>query len=81
MMMAELKKRDVEHLLGNYDTNPRDAILSSLRIVFDDAQLSWFEALKRLPLQWNHDAIGVLDNDACDLLVKHLVEHRTLEKI
>ena len=79
--MAELRKRDVEHLLENYDINPRDALLSSLRIVFDDVQLSWLEALERLPLQWNRDAIGALDTNACDLLVKHLVEHRTLEKI
>lgn len=79
--MARLKKRDIEVLLDEYDTDRTSALLNSLHIIFDDAQLTWQQAVTRLPTRWNNEALLHGDVTECDLLVKHLVEYRSLDQI
>lgn len=79
--MAHLKKRDVEALLNAYDANPIDALLSSLRVVCEDTDMSWQEAMERVPSSWNIEGLLHGDIAVCDQLLKHLIEHRSLDQI
>ncbi|MEY3806771.1 MAG: hypothetical protein RIR69_1583 [Actinomycetota bacterium] len=79
--MRALKKSDIETLLQHYDNNPAEALLTCLRILLEDSQVTWSQAIQRLDDNWNREGLLRVDIAACDQLVKHLVEFRSLEKI
>lgn len=76
--MPSLNKKDVERLLEHYDDNPRDALLTCLRIVQSNQMLTWQEAIEQLDESWNKEALLNLNIQACDGLAQHLVEMRSL---
>jgi hypothetical protein len=77
--MTELSKRDVEHLMAEYDTDPVGALTTALRVTLDHPDLEWtalvkaagFSCARRIRLQAQETA-------ALDELLVQLNEARVV---
>lgn len=79
MATRRLAKRDVERLLGGYDTDPVGALTVALRVVLVRPGASFDEllAVADLPLE-RRSALAARDLDALDDLARELNELRGL---
>ncbi len=78
-LARSLTKRDAEHLMNNFDTNPQQALAHALRIVTGMTNASWrslivhaFSDLDRRELFYNDD------QQCLDQLAQQLNERRTI---
>jgi hypothetical protein len=78
-LARSLTKRDAEHLMNNFDTNPQQALAHALRIVTGMTNASWkslvahaFSDLDRRVLFYNDD------QQCLDQLAQQLNERRTI---
>lgn len=79
--MNSLTKRDVEALLRDYDSDPLAALLTALTKMWNVSELSWDDAVTRLPMS-DEDKSHLRQRslNALDELAKQLVENRGLQK-
>jgi hypothetical protein len=78
--VTELKKRDVERLMADYDTNPVGALTTALQVTLDEPELEWtalvkaagFSCARRIRLQAQETA-------ALDELLVQLNEARAVQ--
>ena len=72
-----LRKADVERLLSHYDTHPRQALSTALRIVLARPYAHWNSLVAALPLPTpQRELLYSADQGACDLLLIELNELR-----
>jgi hypothetical protein len=81
VLMNSLTKRDVEALLRDYDSDPLAALLTALTKMWNVSELSWDDAVTRLPMS-DEDKSHLRQHslNALDELAKQLVENRGLQK-
>jgi hypothetical protein len=78
--VTELKKRDVERLMADYDQNPVGALTAALQVALDEPELEWtalvkaagFSCARRIRLQAQETA-------ALDELLVQLNEARAIQ--
>lgn len=78
--MARLTKRQVEQLASIYDSDPKSALLTALRVVHNNNTLDWIEATVNMPSHISVEALQQNDITALDQLFTHLIECRDLQQ-
>ena len=74
-----LTKRDAEHLMDDYDTNPQQALTHALRIVTGMPNASWKSLITHSTQDdQQRDFLIDLDQHSLDQLAQRLNESRTL---
>ena len=74
-----LTKRDAEHLMEDYDTNPQQALTHALRIVTGMPNASWKSLIAHLTQdEQQREFLIDLDQHSLDQLAQRLNESRTL---
>ena len=74
-----LTKRDAEHLMDDYDTNPQQALTHALRIVTGMPNASWKSLIAHLTQdEQQRELLINLDQHSLDQLAQRLNESRTL---
>lgn len=76
-----LSKRDIEELLDSYDLDPVRALTRALVKIVKTHDGSWDSIVGQIPdTIAAHDRLRGHDIASLDAVVKHLVEHRRLQK-
>lgn len=78
-LARSLKKREVESLMGLYDTNPIDALSDALRVVTGHHSATW-EHLVALLGEHLRDGLLAADTATLDLVAAELNETRTVSR-
>ena len=80
--MTALRKRDVEQLLGHYDTDPIAAITTAMRIVLEQPDANYRSLVLAAPFDVDRCArLLAADVVTLDELARELNETRTLSPL
>ena len=77
--MRKLTKREVETLLDTYDDDPMGALSVAISLTQEEMLDSWSEVVQKAELDENRaHRLREGHTEACDELLKRLVENRSL---